>query len=284
METEDDSMQQILSTNENSNPTTVSSNEVVKGQFNEQQIQQFLRVVGLVQPIDYIFLDYAMTRNRKEISNSKQPLHFLFHVVMGAEGEERAFPYCSFLELCNYKISNMQRYVIYNLSPSDSWKTRPVAPFTDFHLYFLDVLKPCINQSAEELYQIIDIKRGETFFLIFGDREKTEFLSVLFVTAKHIVVFHIYRPVPLDPCFDHPYICKWVDTEIPCVGSPQHEYAIFELPDSNLVLTEEGVKKRQVHWEEAFGNGDLMDQEDGQEMKVPERVNYEETECLSCGS
>lgn len=263
--------------------------------FSENQVNQFLKTIGLVQPIDYIFMDYAMSQNRKLIAKSTEPLYFLFHVIMGSEGDERAFPYCSFLELVSHRyhdtvtenaesdFKTLQRFLIYNFCPSDLWKTRPVAPFTDFHLYFLDVLKPMVNQSAEELYQIIDIKRGETFFLMFGNHEVNDFISVLFVMKNQIIVFHVMRPT-LDPS-EYAYPCKWISTEIATISRPQHEYAIFALPDGNLVLTDEGVAQRREHWKEAFGNPDLMDET----MEIPDIpsgvLDYEsDHECVGCGS
>lgn len=269
-----------------------------ESQFSNDQVNLFLKTIGLVQPIDYIFLDYAMTENRKRVEKSTQPLQFLFHVVMASADDNRPFPYSSFLELVNQrKIKNvtedstsdfvtLQRYVIYNFCPSDTWTTRPVAPFTDFHLYFLDVLKPMVPHSAEELYQLFDLKRGETFFLTFGDHSVNDFMSVLFVTKKLIAVFHIPRLEPINE-EEYSYPCKWIHTSIPTISRPIHEYAIFELPDTNLVLTEEGVEQKRVQWQEAFGNPDLMDQEldDGEEMKSNNlAVSNEEDQCLSCGS
>lgn len=263
--------------------------------FSENQVNQFLKTIGLVQPIDYIFMDYAMTQNRKLIENNKEPLYFLFHVIMGSEADERPFPYCSFLELVNQRkhvkvseaidsdFETIQRYIIFNFCPSDTWKTRPIAPFTDFHLYFLDVLKPMVKHSAEELYQILDIKRGETFFLIFGNHEVNEFISVMFVMKSQIVVFHVERP-SLDET-EYSYLCKWISTKIPTISRSQHEYAIFELPDRNLVLTEEGVAERREHWKEAFGDPDIMDQE--MISDFPSSIlAYEpkEVECESCSS
>lgn len=262
--------------------------------FSESQVNAFLKTIGLIQPIDYIFMDYAMTQNRKLIANSKEPLYFLFHVIMGAEGEDRPFPYCSFLELVNQRshmrvsdavesdFKTLERYIIYNFCPSNEWKTRPIAPFTDFHLYFLDVLKPMVNQSAEELYQILDIKRGETFFLMFGNHEVNEFMSVLFVMKTQIVVFHIMKPT-LDES-EYSYLCKWISQSVPTVSRSQHEYAIFELPDKNLVLNEEGVAQRRIHWKEAFGDPDLMDQVGPSDLTSGILAYEQEEECLGCGS
>ena len=263
--------------------------------YTENQINQFLRTIGLIQPIDYIFLDYAMSQNRKLISLSKEPLIFMFHVIMGSENDERPFPYCSFLELVNHRYipnigeaaekdyETISRFVIHNFCPSDSWTTRAISPFSDFHLYFLDVLKPMVNQSAEELYQIIDIKRGETFFLTFGDHISFPFISVLFVTAKQIVVFHVKKPDLKKE--DYAYICKWVSTDIPAISESQHEYGIFELPERNLVLTEKGVETRKQQWNEAFGNPDLMDMVE-EDIKIStSNLDYlEEEQCLGCGA
>lgn len=269
-------------------------------------VNKFLHTVGLIQPIDYIFMDYAMTQTREKVKKSTEVLHFLFHVIMGSETDVQPFPYCSFLELASHRYVNsvsesseqdfktLQRYIIYNFCPSESWKTRPVAPFSDFHLYFLDVLKPMIQHSAEELYQIIDTKRGETFFLLFGDHTANDFISVLFVLKDRIIVFHIMRPTLTAD--EYAYFCKWISTEIPTISRPQHEYAIFALPEGNLVLTDEGVQKRRIHWEEAFGDPNLMDEvceilkEDGQESKYSDLLNkvatetLEEDVCLSCSS
>lgn len=264
--------------------------------FTENQINQFLKTLGLVQPIDYIFLDYAMSQNRKALASAKEPLIFMFHVIMGSEKDARPFPYCSFLELVNHRYiptigevaeqdyQTLTRYVIHNFCPSESWNERPVSPFSDFHLYFLDVLKPMVNQSAEELYQIIDIKRGETFFLTFGDHVSFPFISVLFVTAKQIVVFHVKKPEISEA--DYSYICKWVSTEIRTVSKNQNEYGIFELPEQNLVLTEQGVETRKQQWKEAFENPDMMDTEDDGDFKLKStELDYsEEHGCLGCGA
>jgi hypothetical protein len=271
------------------------SSQEKKG-YTENQINQFLRTIGLGQPIDYIFLDYAMSQNRKIISQSKEPLVFMFHVIMGSENDEKPFPYCSFLELVNHKhiatigevaeedFKSISRYVIYNFCPSETWASRPVSSFSDFHLYFLDVLKPMVNQSAEELYQIIDVKRGETFFLTFGDHISYPFISVLFITAKQIVVFHVKKPdLKKD---DYSYICKWVSCDIPAISVHQHEYGIFELPEKNLVLTDKGVETRRKQWTEAFGDPDVMDmEEDGVKMSgIDDNYLKEDEPCLGCGA
>lgn len=267
-----------------------------KSQYSMATVNRFLQLVGLSQPIDYIFMEYAMHQNREAIAKNKSPLHFLFHVVMSEDDEtKRGFPFSTFLQLVNHRyhdsitengesdFKNVQRYIIYNFCPSDKWDSRPIAPFTDFHLYFLDVLKPMVNQTAEELYQIIDIKRGETFFLLFGDHSVNEFISVLFVMQHKIVVFHVMKPKILDDEFT--YTCKWVSTSIPTISKSQHEYAIFDLPNGNLVLSDEGVKTRKQQWQEAFGDPDLMDQVSSEETKGMSltQLNYpDEPECQGC--
>lgn len=276
----------------------VTVTEKKKGfELTEKVVNDFLRTIGLVQPIDYIFMDYAMTTNRKLISLNKEPLHFLFHVIMGGGEEERPFPYCSFLELASSRhasvseageeeFKTIQRYIIYNFCPSETWDQRTIHSFADFHLYFLDVIKPIVNQSAEELYQVIDIKRGETFFLMFGNHQANEKIIVLFVTAKQIIAFHIPRP-QLNPD-EYGYPCKWISLEIPCVSLPQTEFAIFELPEHNLVLTEQGLDTKRKQWQEAFGDPNLMDltEDSNEEKSIFQGItsSLEEPHCDSCGS
>lgn len=271
------------------NEENSGSEEKSDNVISMNQISSFLKVVGLVQPIDYIFLDYAMNQNRNAISKTETPLHFLFEVVLGSKQGESEFPYSTFLEKVRHKFFDNEtdsfkeefRYVLYNFCPSDTWQSRVPLSFSDFHIYYLDVLKPVVNQSAEELYSLFDMKRGETYFLMFGDRSVHDKLIVLFVRETKIIVFHI-PPMLLD-LSEICHICKWVSLEIPVISSQIHEHFVFELPPTNLVLTEEGVQIRKKQWEEAFNSPEVMDQETKSDLSM-HTTQFQDESCDMCGA
>jgi hypothetical protein len=255
------------------------------------KVNNFLKAVGLETPLDYLFLDHAMNMHQTAILKNKDiSLQFLFQLMIGKDESDVNFPYSSFLEKIIFRYvdpdattltyKETPRYIVTHLVPSDKWEHRKPQSFSDFHLYYLDVIKPITKQSAEELYALLDSKKDETFFLVFGDRKTDPFLVVLFVYKKLITTFHI---VPFESSLtDKGHICKWIHAEIPTFQRQSSEYGTFQLPDTNLVLTDKGIEMRKQQWNEAFGNPDLMDREE-----IPDLVSslLQDTDvCENCSS
>lgn len=269
----------------------VKENESAPEMIEVEKVNHFLKILGLVTPIDYLFLDHAMNMHREAITkNSNVPFQFLFQLVVGKQETDLNFPFSSFLEKVIFRYTDpssnslefkeTERFIVTNLVPSDHWKDLEPRAFSDFHLYYLDVLKPMTKQSAEELYALFDTKRDETFFLVLGDRKVDLFLVVLFVHKGIITTFHI--PPHENKLTDVGHICKWIDCQIPTFQRQISEYGSFKLPDRNLVLTEEGVKMRKQQWQEAFGNPDMIDTPDAPDLPVTELMETEV--CENCSS
>lgn len=274
-----------MSEESNETKTEVETIEVKK-------VNHFLQILGLVTPLDYLFLDHAMNMHREAIQkNNKVSLQFLFQLILGRNESDLNFPFSSFLEKVTFRYADpesekltfkeTERFIITNFVPSEHWKDLEPRPFSDFHLYYLDILKPITKQSAEDLYALFDSKRDETFFLVFGDRKDNEFLVVLFVHKKLLTVFHV--PPFENKLTDVGHICKWVHTEIPTFQRQLSEYGSFKLPETNLVLTEQGVETRKQQWKEAFGDPDMMDRADKPDLKI-DFPREEELLCDSCSS
>lgn len=223
----------------------------------EKKFENVLSMVGLQTPIDYIFLDFALQKSRQNLTTVADSLHFLFHTVsqQDLDTAERPFPYSIFIEKYNMnqedqfddKVQHPSHLVMWSLTPSDLWKTRVILPFTDFHLYFQEVVKPLYGYSAEDLYRLFDQKRGELFFVTHGTRSSTESKRIitLFVTAKHIVVFHFDA---IDVSLikkEEQFMSKWISLNYPVSLQSVSEYAIFHLPERNLVMTKEEVEQSE---------------------------------------
>jgi hypothetical protein len=273
----------------------ISEEEITKTPVEETisvtKVNNFLRAVGLETPLDYLFLDHAMNMHQTAIMKNKDiSLQFLFQLMIGKEDKDLNFPYSSFLEKINFRYADPDadvltmretpRYIVSHLIPSERWHERKPQSFSDFHLYYLDVIKPMTKQSAEEIYALLDSKKDETFFLVFGDRKIDPFLIVLFVFKKLITTFHI---TPFEcQLTDKGGVCKWIHSEIPTFQRQVTEYGMFELPENNLVLTEKGIQLRKQQWKEAFGDPDYMDRED-----IPDLVSsiLEDSEvCENCSA
>lgn len=226
-----------------------SNNEEVLKTIREQEekFNQLLNVIGLQTPLDYIFLDFALQKSRMNLQKITSTPHFLFHTISRHDmaNDERPFPHCLFIEKKTYKKFDEEMSatidethgIIWSLTPSDIWKSRDILPFTDFHLYFMDILKPLYAYSAEDLYRIFDEKKEETFFISHGDRQSTESKRIitLFCTPKHIVVFHFddidVSATPPEEIFKS----KWISADLPLSLHSLHEFAIFERPQFQLV-------------------------------------------------
>jgi hypothetical protein len=242
------------------------------------KVNLFLKAIGLETPLDYLFLDHAMNMHQSAIAKNEQvTLQFLFQLILGKDDKDFEFPYSSFLEKIifrfvdpeteNLTFREVPRFIVTHLIPSERYaEKQQVQSFSDFHLYYLDIIKPITKQSAEELYALIDSKKDETFFLVFGNRKDDPFVIVLFVHKKLITTFHI---LPFESSVkDVGHVCKWIHSEIPTFQRQVTEYGVFQLPETNLVLTDEGIKKRKQQWKEAFDNPDMMDREDDVDLKL----------------
>lgn len=255
------------------------------------KVNLFLKAIGLETPLDYLFLDHAMSMHQSAVmKNDKITLQFLFQLMIGKEENDKNFPYSSFLEKIIFRYADPEaetatfreipRFIVSHFVPSAQFKEKKIQSFSDFHLYYLDILKPITKQSAEELYALIDSKKDETFFLVFGNRQEDPFIVVLFFYQKLITTFHV---LPFESSVkDVGHVCKWIHSEIPTFQRQVFEYGVFQLPDTNLVLTDKGVEIRKQQWQEAFGNENIMDMED-----IPDlisRVPVNDEVCESCSS
>lgn len=207
-------------------------------------IDQFLDEVGLATPLDFVFQNFAIQKSRINVSKMpSEELLFLFHVMRAEDLKvETPFPRCAFLEkILPPDPSLPSKYIIWSVEESDIWKTRKQLPFTDFHLYFGDVLYPNLGYSAEELYKVFDARHDETYFINNGPRKQSvdKKFHVLFVTNKVIVAIQIpevkYEEIPDEVTF----ICKWISLKEKSCIKLLHEYAVFEFAKRNLVFTEE---------------------------------------------
>lgn len=211
-------------------------------------INEFLNEIGLSTPIDYVFQTFAIQKSRLNVSKmDAETLLFLFHVMKNEDlKQEIPFPRCAFLEkIIGDDPAKPSRYVIWAVEESESWKTRKPLPFTDFHLYFNDVLHPNLNYSAEELYKVFDARHDETYFINNGPRKNSvdKKFHVLFVTEKVIVALQIpkleYNDMPEDKLFQ----CKWVSLHENAFIQSISECAVFDFPKRNLVFSEEEKKE-----------------------------------------
>jgi hypothetical protein len=217
----------------------------------EKKFNQLLNVIGLQTPLDYIFLDFAQQKSRLALQAISDTPHFLFHTVSNQEIEkaERPFPHCIFIEKKVYKKFDQEvqttvevtEGILWSLSPSDKWNTRDVLPFTDFHLYFMDVLKPLYGYSAEDLYKLLDEKKNELFFVTHGNRTSSESKRIvtLFCTEKNIIVFHIDDVDLTIVGDDEKFMSKWIASDLLLSIHTVQEFALFERPTFQLVSTEE---------------------------------------------
>ena len=245
----------------------------------EKKFNQLLNVIGLQTPLDYIFLDFAQQKSRLALQAISDSPHFLFHTVSNQEiqNAERPFPHCIFIEKKIYKkfdevvqsTIDETEGILWSLSPSEKWNSRDVLPFTDFHLYFMDVLKPLYNYSAEDLYKLLDEKKKELFFVTHGNRTSSESKRIvtLFCTEKHIVAFHIddvdLSIIPKEEKF----MSKWISSELPLSIHSVQEFALFERPSFQLVSSEE---KNQEPTKIQFS--------------TPGLETYEDDMCVTCSS
>lgn len=213
------------------------------------KVAKLLDSIGLQTPIDYIFLDFAVQKSRSSMREVVDQPAFLFHTIRSKESleDEKPFPHSVFIEKFSQKgfinsedgsIKTSEQYIMWNLVPSTEWEKREILSFGDFHLYFIDVLKPMFGYSAEELYKIFDQKKGDMFFLVQGHHSINDKCIILFITKRNIIVFHVPKFEIVDKV-ENKFLSKWISMDIPTEIQELHEYAIFELPSQNLVLTTE---------------------------------------------
>ena len=255
----------------------------------EKKFENVLSMVGLQTPVDYIFLDFALQKSRLALSTVSDSLHFLFHTVSqhDLDNADRPFPFSIFVEKYKTKIfqesdaqtKEEEELVLWSLIPSKEWEKRPILPFTDFHLYFQDVLRPLYGYSAEDLYRLFDQKRGQLFFVTHGTRSSTESKRIvtLFVTMKNIIVFHFDAVDVTEVKKEDKFMSKWISLSLPISIKSLSEYAIFELPDRNLVMTHEEVK-------EAEKMDDSRSSPKTVTFSTPGLDTYDMDECVSCSS
>lgn len=217
-------------------------------------IDEFLSEVGLATPLDFVFQNFAIQKSRINVSKmASEELMFLFHVMRNEDLKaDNPFPRCAFLEkILPSDPSLPSKYIIWSVEESEIWKTRKQLPFTDFHLYFGEVLYPNLGYSAEELYKVFDARHDETYFINNGPRKQSvdKKFHVLFVTSKAIVAIQIpevkYEEIPEEVTF----ICKWISLKEKSCIKLLHEYAVFEFAKRNLVFTEEEKQEYKTNME-----------------------------------
>lgn len=223
---------------------TTAQQDVVKQM--EKRFDSMLSYMGLQTPIDYIFLDFALQKSRMNLSTVTDSLHFLFHTIKKQDLEHiRPFPYSIFIEKCTYRkfdeiiqtTCDREELIMWSLCPTSKWDSRDVLPFTDFHLYFMDVIKPLYSYSVEDIYRLLDERKEDLFFVTHGTRtsHETKRIVTLFVTKDHIVAFH-FDPVEVaDIPQSEKFLSKWISLDLPISLHTINEFAIFERPKFQIV-------------------------------------------------
>jgi hypothetical protein len=236
----------------------ISNEEKLETQVSEDQpfpLNEFLTEIGLSTPIDFVFQTFAIQKSRLNVSKmSSEDLLFLFHVMKNEDLKvEIPFPRCAFLEKVLPDDPSLPvKHIIWAIEESSTWKTRVPLSFTEFHLYFNDVLHPNLGYSAEELYKVFDARHDETYFINNGPRKNSidKKFHVLFVTEKVIVAIQVpevkYDEIPEKEMIQ----CKWVSLKENTLVKAVHESAVFLFPKKNLVFTEEEKKEYAENMEE----------------------------------
>lgn len=247
----------------------------------EKKFDRILNMIGLQTPCDYIFLDFAIQKSRSALTFSENNLQFLFH-TMSKEAllqSGRVFPHSIFLERIPVHVFDetlqttvdTHELVMWVLSPSKEWSTRDILPFTDFHLYFGEVIKPLFNYSAEDLYRIFDNKKEDLYFITHGTRNDTDkkIIITLFVTKDNIIAFHFEHPNVMTVPADEKFKSKWISLEMPISMKEVTEFAIFERPRYQIVPS---------HHEESKGEKQVLN------FSTPGLDCVDEMECVNCSS
>jgi hypothetical protein len=223
---------------EDENLLTTEKNEE---NIPKEKMIEFLNGVGLSNPLDYIFLSYATTKSVKAIeAMNPANLLFLFHLLTNDMIEKNMlFPRAAFIEKLIKEDKKIN--VVWTFSPSENFETREKKSFENFHLYFMNILKPSYQYSPEELYKIFREKKEEMYFLNHGSRNdsETRLFHVLFVCPKMIIAFHIpflhFDDIPKKELF----MSKWISNDSPVIIQDVFEYDIFEFPSQEYFSHEE---------------------------------------------
>ena len=258
-------------------------------QEQEEKFNRLLNAIGLQTPIDYIFLDFALQKSRLNLEKITDTPHFLFHTISKTDiqNKDRPFPHCLFIEKKSYKKFDVnaqttldaEHGIIWSLTPSDFWETRDILPFTDFHLYFMDVLKPLYNYSAEELYRLFDEKQNETFFVSHGNRSSTEQRRIvtLFCTPKHIVVFHFDDIDISDVSENEKFFSKWISADLSLSLHSLTEFALFHRPSVQLVPKTETVTNIETNLQKEKIERKVM-------FSTPGLDTVGDDDCMNCSA
>ena len=211
---------------------TETEKQETEKMVSEEKVGHFLKSVGLDHPLDFVFLSYATTKSVKAIdAMDPKNLLFLFHLLTSEMVEKnQLFPRAAFAE----KVIKDDKKVniIWTFSPSETYESRLPKSFENFHLYFMNILKPSYQYSAEELYKIFRDKKEEMYFLNHGSRDDSEnkLFHVLFVCPKMIIAFHIpfldIEEIPSKELF----MSKWVSNTSPVLLQEVFEHDVFEFP------------------------------------------------------
>jgi hypothetical protein len=228
--------------------TEIDFDEEDNSLLTKENFDEFLTYVGLQSPIDFVFLNYAMSMSRQKIDTVKDNLLFLFHIVTSEIMQsERPFPRCAFVEKVP-KDEESKINVLWTFSPSKDFESREIQPFSLFHSYFMNVLKPNLNYTAHQLYEILKQRKGESYFLNHGPRSNSvdEMFHILFVTPRAIIAFQV-PPANLSTIDKKDiFMSKWVSMTEETVIKDCCEYEIFACPRMDEDETEEIVSDTKM--------------------------------------
>lgn len=221
--------------------STETETKQTEKMVSEEKVGHFLKNIGLDHPLDFVFLSYATSKSVKAIdAMDPKNLLFLFHLLTSEMIEKnQMFPRAAFAE--KLVKDDKKVNIIWTFSPSENFETREKKSFENFHLYFMNILKPSYQYSPEELYKIFRDKKEEMYFLNHGSRDDSEnkLFHVLFVCPQMIIAFHIpFLDIEEIPSKDL-FVSKWVSNTSPVLLQEVFEYDVFEFPSREYFAHEE---------------------------------------------
>ena len=216
--------------------------EPVKQSQEKPDLDKFFLDIGLASPLDYCFLNFAQSKSRMNIQSSDAPLQFLFHLSSKDDLEsKKPFPKSIFLEKI---VGEENKNVLYTFIPSETWGNKSNKSFGEFHLYFMDHMKPSTPYSVEEIYKILDERRNkdEKYFVTSGGRDTSsdQKIHVIFVTSEAILAFCVDRYEADES--DEFFSSKWISLSDKNTIRIVNEVDVFDFPDHYLVMTEDEAK------------------------------------------
>jgi len=251
--------------------------------------KMFLNQLGIGHNLEIIFLDYAIQKSRQHFESAKSDVRFLFHVLAPIpEFNITNFPFAIFAEPIEGKqfteegeCKEVKQVILWTTGFHEN-SINEIKTANDFHLYFLDVLKPLGFGTAEELYRIIDTKRGESYFLQCGQRNTTGKIIEIWIDNSYIYVFH-FDKTDIETDDKKLFLSKWISVDQKVFLKEVSPKAIFHLPSGNFVLN---IQEQQEF-------GELLNSLPVEMTPPMERIQsfatkgletYEYDDCENCGS